>query len=308
MARCRAVLLPGDLGRLVDSYRLDHDRGPPTIGEAIKRDPISSSLRLERAATYEAGDSECVVYFFGQGQGGSVDANLARWSSQFTSNGKPAPAKTMKKTVHGLKRVHVLYRRIDDDFLDPVVFRPDSQLGVAGLSATLRAGNAIVVNAIGTGIADDKAVYAFTPDMIRYYLGEQPLLPIVETFLLRNPEVREKVLRDLDKYVIKPTGASGGYGVVIGPRATDRQLAELRERQAHQVNSLETAVKLSSERYVAGRASYYEVLESQQQLFPTQLNLARTQRDQLLTVVALYKALGGGWQDETNSAALLSRN
>jgi uncharacterized circularly permuted ATP-grasp superfamily protein len=132
------------------------------------------------------------------------------------------------KTVHGLKRVHVLYRRIDDDFLDPVVFRPDSQLGVAGLSATLRAGNAIVVNAIGTGIADDKAVYAFTPDMIRYYLGEQPLLPIVETFLLRNPEVREKVLRDLDKYVIKPTGASGGYGVVIGPRATDRQLAELR--------------------------------------------------------------------------------
>jgi uncharacterized circularly permuted ATP-grasp superfamily protein len=132
------------------------------------------------------------------------------------------------KTVHGLKRLHVLYRRIDDDFLDPVVFRPDSQLGVPGLTATLRAGNAIVVNAIGTGIADDKAVYAYTPDMIRYYLGEQPLLPIVETFLLRDPEVREKVLRDLDQYVIKPTGASGGYGVVIGPRATDRQLAELR--------------------------------------------------------------------------------
>jgi multidrug efflux system outer membrane protein len=87
-----------------------------------------------------------------------------------------------------------------------------------------------------------------------------------------------------------------------------RQLAELRDRQAHQVNSLETAVKLSSERYVAGRASYYEVLESQQQLFPTQLNLARTHRDQLLTVVALYKALGGGWQDETNMVALLSHN
>jgi uncharacterized circularly permuted ATP-grasp superfamily protein len=124
--------------------------------------------------------------------------------------------------------VHVLYRRIDDDFLDPVVFRPDSQLGVAGLMAALRAGNAIVANAIGTGIADDKAVYAYTPDMIRYYLGEQPLLPIVETFLLRDPEVRAMILRDLDQYVVKPTGASGGYGVVIGPQATDRQLTELR--------------------------------------------------------------------------------
>jgi uncharacterized circularly permuted ATP-grasp superfamily protein len=132
------------------------------------------------------------------------------------------------KTVHGLKRVHVLYRRIDDDYLDPVVFRPDSQLGVPGLTAALRGGNAIVANAIGTGIADDKAVYAYTPDMIRYYLGEQPLLPIVETFLLRDPEVREKILRELDQYVIKPTGASGGYGVVIGPRASDRQLAEVR--------------------------------------------------------------------------------
>jgi uncharacterized circularly permuted ATP-grasp superfamily protein len=141
--------------------------------------------------------------------------------------------KLWMKTVHGLKRVHVLYRRIDDDFLDPVVFRADSQLGVAGLTAALRAGNAIVANAIGTGIADDKAVYAYTPDMIRYYLGEQPLLPIVETFLLRDPEVRARILRDLDQYVIKPTGESGGYGVVIGPRASDRQLAELRARIEH---------------------------------------------------------------------------
>jgi uncharacterized circularly permuted ATP-grasp superfamily protein len=132
------------------------------------------------------------------------------------------------RTVHGLRRVHVLYRRIDDDFLDPVVFRPDSLLGVAGLTAAIRAGEVIVANGIGTGIADDKAVYAYTPDMIRYYLGEQPLLPIVETHLLRDPDVRAKILADLDQYVIKPTGASGGYGVVIGPKANDRQLAELR--------------------------------------------------------------------------------
>jgi uncharacterized circularly permuted ATP-grasp superfamily protein len=134
------------------------------------------------------------------------------------------------KTVHGLERVHVLYRRIDDDFLDPVVFRPDSVLGVAGLTAALRAGNAVVANGIGTGIADDKAVYAYTPDMIRYYLGEQPILPIVETYLLRDPEVRAQVLRDLDQYVVKPTGGSGGYGVIIGPMASERELAELRAR------------------------------------------------------------------------------
>ncbi|HTY56907.1 MAG TPA: circularly permuted type 2 ATP-grasp protein [Candidatus Binataceae bacterium] len=137
--------------------------------------------------------------------------------------------KLFMRTVRGLKRIHVLYRRIDDDFLDPVVFRPDSLLGVAGLTAVLRAGNATLANAIGTGVADDKAVYAYTPAMVKYYLGEEPLLPIVETYLLRDPEVRAIVLRDLDRYVVKPTGASGGYGVVIGPRATDEQLAHARE-------------------------------------------------------------------------------
>jgi uncharacterized circularly permuted ATP-grasp superfamily protein len=138
--------------------------------------------------------------------------------------------KLFMKTVHGLRRVDVLYRRIDDDFLDSVVFRPDSLLGVAGLTAVLRAGNAALANAIGTGVADDKAVFAYTPAMIRYYLGEEPVLPIVDTYLLREPDVRETVLRDLDRYVIKPTGASGGYGVVIGPKATDEELAITRRR------------------------------------------------------------------------------
>ena len=138
--------------------------------------------------------------------------------------------KLYMKTVHKLKQVHVLYRRIDDDFLDPVVFRPDSLLGVPGLTAAMHADSVAVANGIGTGIADDKAVFAYTPQMICYYLGEQPILPIVETFLLRDPEVRSKILRDLDRYVVKPTGASGGYGVVIGPRASDRELAEARER------------------------------------------------------------------------------
>ena len=138
--------------------------------------------------------------------------------------------KLYMKTIGGLKQVDVLYRRIDDDFLDPVVFRPDSMLGVPGLTAVLKAGGAAMANAIGTGVADDKAVYAYTPAMIRYYLGEDPILPIVHTHLLRDPEVRAMVLRDLDQFVVKPTGASGGYGVVIGPQASDRELAECRER------------------------------------------------------------------------------
>ena len=99
--------------------------------------------------------------------------------------------KLFMKTVHGPRQIDVLYRRIDDDFLDPVVFRPDSLLGVAGLTAVLRAGNATLANAIGTGVADDKAVFAYTPAMIQYYLDEEPMLPIVETYLLRDPEVRQ---------------------------------------------------------------------------------------------------------------------
>jgi uncharacterized circularly permuted ATP-grasp superfamily protein len=140
-----------------------------------------------------------------------------------------ADHKLYMKTVGGLRQVDVLYRRIDDDFLDPVVFRRDSMLGVPGLTAVLRAGGVALANGIGTGVADDKAVYAYTPAMIRYYLGEDPIIPIVDTYLLRDPEMRKMVLRDLDHYVVKPTGGSGGYGVVIGPKASDRELAEARE-------------------------------------------------------------------------------
>jgi uncharacterized circularly permuted ATP-grasp superfamily protein len=136
--------------------------------------------------------------------------------------------KLYMKTVYGLRQVDVLYRRVDDDFLDPAVFRADSQLGVPGLAAVLRAGNAAIANAIGTGVADDKAVYSYTPAMIRYYFNEEPILPIVETRLLRNRDECDLVLKNLERYVVKPTGASGGYGVVIGPHASERELAEVR--------------------------------------------------------------------------------
>ncbi len=138
--------------------------------------------------------------------------------------------KLFMKTIYGLRQIDVLYRRVDDDYLDPVVFRPDSLLGVAGLTAAIRAGNVAVANAIGTGVADDKAVFAYTPAMIRFYLNEEPILPIVETHLLREPDECELVLRNLDRYVIKPTGASGGYGVVIGPKASEKELEEVRAR------------------------------------------------------------------------------
>jgi uncharacterized circularly permuted ATP-grasp superfamily protein len=132
------------------------------------------------------------------------------------------------RTTQGLRRVDVIYRRIDDDFLDPVVFRPDSALGVPGLMAAARAGNVTLANAVGNGVADDKAVYAYVPAMIRYYLGEEPILPNVPTYLLWDREQREDVLHRLDQLVVKPVAEAGGYGLVIGPHATEEELQATR--------------------------------------------------------------------------------
>ncbi len=134
------------------------------------------------------------------------------------------------RTTNGLRRVDVIYRRIDDDYLDPVVFRPDSSLGVPGLMAAARAGNVTIANAVGNGVADDKAVYAYVPAMIRYYLGEEPILPNVPTYLLWDPDQRAAVLDRLDQLVVKPVAEAGGYGLVIGPHATDAELEEVRRR------------------------------------------------------------------------------
>jgi uncharacterized circularly permuted ATP-grasp superfamily protein len=131
------------------------------------------------------------------------------------------------RTTEGLSRVDVVYRRVGDEFLDPVVFRPDSMLGVPGLTAAARASNVTIANAVGNGAADDKAVYAYVPDMIRYYLGAEPILPNVTTYLPWDPEQREMVLDRLDQLVVKPVAESGGYGIVIGSQASDRELAEV---------------------------------------------------------------------------------
>ena len=124
------------------------------------------------------------------------------------------------RTTTGLRRVDVIYRRVDDDFLDPLVFRPDSLLGVPGLLHAFKLGNVALANAPGTGVADDKSVYAYVPDMIRYYLGEEPILANVETYLCRRPEDLEYTLDNLENLVVKRVGESGGYGMLIGPHAT----------------------------------------------------------------------------------------
>jgi uncharacterized circularly permuted ATP-grasp superfamily protein len=132
------------------------------------------------------------------------------------------------RTTRGLERVHAVYRRLDDDFVDPLEFRPDSLLGVPGLVRAYRAGSVAIANAFGTGVADDKAIYCFVPEMIRFYLGEEPILENVRTYLLSDPEVLEHVLGRLDQLVVKPTGESGGRGVMIGPHAQEAEIARMR--------------------------------------------------------------------------------
>jgi uncharacterized circularly permuted ATP-grasp superfamily protein len=133
------------------------------------------------------------------------------------------------RTTRGFERVDVIYRRIDDDFLDPLTFRPDSSLGVPGLVNSYRAGEVSLANSIGTGIADDKGIYPFVPDMIRYYLKQHPILPNVETFRPLVPSHLSHVLENLDKLVVKTVNESGGYGMLIGPASTASQRAEFRD-------------------------------------------------------------------------------
>lgn len=134
------------------------------------------------------------------------------------------------RTTSGLQRVDVIYRRIDDDFIDPLAFRHDSILGVPGLFNAYRAGNVTLANAIGTGIADDKALYAYVPRIIKYYLGQDPILPNVDTHILAEDSARQYVLDNLDKMVVKAVGESGGYGMLIGPHATKAEIEEFRQK------------------------------------------------------------------------------
>ncbi len=134
--------------------------------------------------------------------------------------------KVYMRTTHGFEQVHVIYRRIDDAFLDPTVFREDSMVGVSGLIGAMEAGNVTVINVPGTGVADDKAVYTHVPDMIRFYLGEEPIIPNVETFRCSEADDLAYVLENLDDLVVKEVQGSGGYGMLIGPTSTKAEIEE----------------------------------------------------------------------------------
>lgn len=137
--------------------------------------------------------------------------------------------KVFMTTVAGPEPVHVIYRRIDDDFLDPEVFRKDSMLGTPGLMRALKAGNLTIANAPGTGVADDKAIYAYVPKIVRYYLGQEPILKNVKTYICRDEEDRDYVREHIGELVVKPVGESGGYGIVVGPKASRKELDEVLE-------------------------------------------------------------------------------
>jgi uncharacterized circularly permuted ATP-grasp superfamily protein len=136
----------------------------------------------------------------------------------------------MMRTTKGLQRVDVIYRRIDDDFIDPLAFRPDSLLGIPGFMEVYRSGRVAIANALGTGVADDKVIYAYIPDAIRYYLGEEPILANVPTYLCWEDHQRDYVLHNLDKLVVKAASESGGYGMLVGPQASPEERATFAEK------------------------------------------------------------------------------
>lgn len=137
--------------------------------------------------------------------------------------------KVYMKTTAGLQQVDVIYRRVDDNFLDPLVFEPSSALGVSGLLSAYRKGNVAIVNAIGNGVADDKAIYVYVPDMIRYYLNEEPLLKNVPTYQLGKADEREHVLKNINKMVVKKTNESGGYGMLMGHAASETEIEDYKK-------------------------------------------------------------------------------
>src|ERR1700712_5898536 len=134
--------------------------------------------------------------------------------------------KVYMKTTLGLQQVDVIYRRVDDEYLDPLVFRPESTLGVSGIMSAYRKGNVAIVNAIGNGVADDKAIYSYVPHMIRYYLNEEPILKNVPTYQLGNPDEREYVFKNVQSMVIKKTNESGGYGMLMGNACSDEEISK----------------------------------------------------------------------------------
>ena len=207
------------------------------------------------------------------------------------------------KTISGLGRVDVIYRRIDDDFLDPEAFRPDSTLGVPGLMRAWRAGNVGIANAPGAGVADDKVVYTFVPQIIKYYLDEEPILPNVPSWMCMYEDQREHVLANLDKLVVKPANESGGYGMLIGPRASEeerRQFAGLirenpRNYMAQPTLSISTAPTLIENRLAPRHLDLRPFVLQSDRLYATTGGLTRVALREGSLIV--NSSQGGGSKD-----------
>jgi uncharacterized circularly permuted ATP-grasp superfamily protein len=207
------------------------------------------------------------------------------------------------RTVSGLVRVDVIYRRVDDLFLDPEVFRADSALGAHGLMRAWRAGNVALANAPGAGVADDKAVYAYVPDLVRYYLDEDPLIPNVPTWLCRRPDHLSHVLAHLDEMVVKPVNGSGGYGVFVGSTATKQAREEQQARLAAEPDQyiaqpilrLSTAPTLRGGRIVPRHLDLRPFILSGDQPYVTQGGLTRVALEEGSLIV--NSSQGGGSKD-----------
>ncbi|MFA7295736.1 MAG: circularly permuted type 2 ATP-grasp protein [Dehalococcoidia bacterium] len=207
------------------------------------------------------------------------------------------------RATTGLEPVHVIYRRIDDDFLDPTAFRADSALGVAGLVDAYLAGNVTIVNAIGGGVADDKATYCFVPDLIRYFLGEEPILPNVETYIGWKPADVDYMIENLESLVLKPTDGSGGYGIVVGPQASPQVLADaraaIREHPHHwiaqPVQEFSTIPSFNGERFEPRRADLRPFVITGETSWVLPGGLTRVARDSTSYIV--NSSQGGGSKD-----------
>ena len=207
------------------------------------------------------------------------------------------------KTIRGLEKVDIIYRRIDDDFLDPQAFREDSTLGVNGLLEAYRLGNVAILNGIGNGVADDKAMYVYVPDMIRYYLNEEPIIENVMTYRLDNPYQREWVLERLHELVIKNVGSSGGYDMLVGPHATAQEIEIFREKileNPHQYIAQPT-IKLSRAPSYQGEEFYpchvdlrvFVMRGKETHVFPGGLSRVALKRGSLV----VSSSQGGGGKD-----------
>ena len=207
------------------------------------------------------------------------------------------------RTIEGLTKVDVIYRRIDDLYLDPEAFLPDSTLGVPGLLRAWKKGNVALANAPGAGVADDKVVYTYVPEIIKYYLGEEAILPNVPSYRCVNPKECEYVLANLDKLVVKPANESGGYGMLIGPKATKEELAEFdklirndpRNYMAQPLLLLSTAPTLIGEKVEPRHLDLRPFILSGQQTYVTNGGLTRVALKKGSTVV--NSSQGGGSKD-----------